>query len=231
MSTPRSSAGVELVIFDCDGVLVDSEVIACRAVAEGLQALGHAISADWVAERYVGISNRDMYSELERLLGEFPPSFHAEMSARETTLFARELKAIPGVEAALCALTTRICVASSSTPVQLAQKLEWTGLQPWFAGAVFSAAEVVRGKPAPDLFLYAAARLGVAPSRALVVEDSLAGVAAGKAAGMTVFGFTGGSRCRQGHAERLATAGAERVFAEMSELPGLIDHIVARARG
>jgi HAD superfamily hydrolase (TIGR01509 family) len=230
MSTSRSSRGVDLVIFDCDGVLVDSEVIACRAVAETLQAAGHAISAEWVAERFVGVSNRDMYAALERALGALPPRFDADMNARAAALFARELKATAGIEAALRALATRICVASSSTPAQLARKLEWTGLQPWFAGAVFSAAEVARGKPAPDLFLYAAARLGVAPARALVIEDSLAGIAAGRAAGMTVFGFTGGSHCRAGHGERLAQAGAELVFGEMSELPGLIDRITASGR-
>ena len=222
MSTPRNSRGIDLVIFDCDGVLVDSEVIACRAVAETLHAIGHRIAPETVAERFAGMSNKDMYAQLERDLGALPAEFDAEMNRRAVAIFARELKAMAGVEAVLARLTVRACVASSSTPTMLARKLEWTGLARWFVGAAFSTTAVARGKPAPDIFLYVAERLGVAPARALVIEDSLPGVTAAKAAGMTVFGFTGGSHCRPGHGERLATAGAERVFAEMSELPQLI---------
>ncbi|HUH84066.1 MAG TPA: HAD family phosphatase [Stellaceae bacterium] len=222
MSTPRNSRAIDLVIFDCDGVLVDSEVIASRAVAETLQAIGHAIAPEWVAERFAGMSNKDMYALLEREFGTLPTAFDAAMNRRAAAIFARELKAMAGVEAVLAGLTMRACVASSSTPEGLARKLEWTGLAGWFTDAVFSTAAVARGKPAPDIFLHVAKRLGVAPARALVIEDSLPGIAAAKAAGMTVFGFTGGSHCRPGHGERLAAAGAERVFAEMSLLPELI---------
>ncbi len=230
MSTLRNSRAIDLVIFDCDGVLVDSEVIACRAVAETLQAIGHAIAPEAVAERFAGMSNKDMYALLARDLGGLPAEFDAEMNRRAAAIFARELKAMAGVEAVLAGLAVRTCVASSSTPVELAQKLEWTGLARWFPGAVFSTAAVARGKPAPDIFLHVAERLGVVPARALVIEDSLPGVTAAKAAGMTVFGFTGGSHCRPGHSERLAAAGAERVFAEMSALPRLIDDLDAGAR-
>jgi HAD superfamily hydrolase (TIGR01509 family) len=222
MSTPRNSCAIDLVIFDCDGVLVDSEIIACRAVAETLQAIGHAIAPEAVAERFAGMSNKDMYALLEREFGALPAEFDAEMNRRAAAIFARDLKAMTGVEAVLAGLTMRACVASSSTPEGLVRKLEWTGLTRWFPDAVFSTAAVARGKPAPDIFLYVAERLSVVPARALVIEDSLPGVVAAKAAGMTVFGFTGGSHCRPGHGERLVAAGAERVFAEMSALPELI---------
>ena len=223
MLTPRSSAAFDLVIFDCDGVLVDSELLACRAVAEALAAIGHPLSADAVVERFVGMSNRDMYAALERdREAKLPARFDEEMNGIAMALFERELRAMPGLEAALAALPLRRCVASSSTPEMLARKLTWTGLAPWFGDAVFSASTVARGKPAPDLFLHAVARMGADPARSLVVEDSLPGVQAAKAAGMTVFGFVGGSHCRPGHGERLAAAGADLVFREMPTLPALI---------
>lgn len=222
--TRRAAASIfDLVVFDCDGVLVDSEVIACRAVAEALAAIGHAISAEAVADRFVGISNRDMYAALERDRGApLPAGFDAEMNRIAAALFERELRAMPGLERTLATLTARRCVASSSTPAMLAKKLAWAGLAPWFGAAVFSAAAVARGKPAPDLFLHAAERMATMPSRALVIEDSVPGIEAAKAASMTVFGFVGGSHCRPDHGERLAAAGADLVFREMSELPALI---------
>ena len=229
MSKPRNRAtrsvvsGVDLLIFDCDGVLVDSEVIACHAVAAALAAVGSALSAEIIGERFVGMSNKDMYAALERERGApLPASFDVEMNRLAAERFARELKPMPGLATALPLLAQRKCVASSSTPAMLARKLDWAGLTAWFEGAVFSAAEVARGKPAPDIFLHAAARMAVAPARALVIEDSAPGVVAAKAAGMTVFGFTGGSHCRAGHAERLAAAGADLIFSEMSALPSLM---------
>ncbi|MGO8917328.1 MAG: HAD family hydrolase [Stellaceae bacterium] len=223
MSSRPGTAGVDLLIFDCDGVLVDSELIACQAVAAALAAVGPALSAASVAERFVGISNKDMYAALERERGApLPASFDAEMNRLAAERFARELAPMPGLDAALPLLAQRKCVASSSTPAMLARKLDWAGLTAWFDGAVFSAAEVARGKPAPDIFLQAAERMATAPARALVIEDSAPGVVAAKAAGMTVFGFSGGSHCRAGHAERLAAAGADLIFSQMSALPALV---------
>jgi HAD superfamily hydrolase (TIGR01509 family) len=221
---PKSKGpGIDLLIFDCDGVLVDSEVIACHAVAVALAAVGPALSAEIIGERFVGMSNQDMYAELERERGTpLPASFDAEMNRLAAERYALELQPMPGLAAALAELVPRKCVASSSTPAMLAKKLDWAGLTRWFEGAVFSAAEVTRGKPAPDIFLHAARRMAAEPARALVIEDSAPGVVAGKAAGMTVFGFTGGSHCRAGHAERLAAAGADLVFSEMSKLPSLV---------
>ncbi len=220
---PKSSRLFDLVIFDCDGVLVDSEVIACHAVADTLSAFGYAIAADSIAERFTGMSDNDMYAILAKELGgPWPAGFDAAMQRRARERFERELRAVPGVEAAVTQLTLALCVASSSVPENLAYKLHRTGLFARFAPAIFSTAQVPRGKPAPDIFLYAAAEMGVAASRALVIEDSAPGVAAGKTAGMTVFGFTGGSHCGPGHAERLTAAGADLVFADMREVPRLI---------
>jgi len=220
---------LDLIIFDCDGVLVDSEVLASRAVADALAAIGHPVSPESLTERFAGMSNKDMYAALERERGAaLPADFDAEMNRLAGALFERELRPMRGLESALTALAEPLCVASSSTPAMLAWKLAWTGLAPRFGDAVFSTAEVARGKPAPDVFLHAAERMGAAPARALVIEDSPLGIAAAKAAGMTTFGFTGGSHCRAGHGERLAAAGADLVFAEMSELPKLVADVVAR---
>jgi HAD superfamily hydrolase (TIGR01509 family) len=219
----------DLIIFDCDGVLVDSEVLASRAVAEAMAAIGHRVSPESITERFVGMSNKDMYAALEREHGAaLPASFDDMMSCVATALFERELRPMRGLESALAALAEPRCVASSSTPAMLAWKLAWAGLAPWFGDAVFSTAEVARGKPAPDIFLHAAERMGAAPARVLVVEDSPLGITAAKAAGMIAFGFAGGSHCRAGHGERLAAAGADLVFAEMSELPKLVAEVVAR---
>jgi len=227
MSTSRNRAPplTELVIFDCDGVLVDSEVIACHAVAEALAAIGHVLSAELVAERFIGMSNKDMYAALERDRGApLPADFDAAMNRIAAERFARELKPMPGLDLALPRLAQRKCVASSSTPAMLARKLDWAGLAPWFDGAVFSTALVARGKPAPDIFLHAAERMGVAPAQTVVIEDSAPGIVGAKSAGMLAFGFTGGSHCRLGHADRLAAAGADLVFADMRELPALVTH-------
>ena len=221
---PRSSpAPFDLVIFDCDGVLVDSEVIACHAVADTLVAFGHAVTAETIAERFTGMSDKDMYTVLAKELGgPWPADFDAQMQRRARERFERELQAIPEVEAAVAQLPMARCVASSSVPDNLAYKLQRTGLFGLFAPAIFSTALVAHGKPAPDIFLHAAAQMSAAPARTLVIEDSGPGIAAAKAAGMTAFGFTGGSHCRPGHAERLTTAGADLVFDDMRELPRLI---------
>jgi HAD superfamily hydrolase (TIGR01509 family) len=229
MPARSKPARFDLIIFDCDGVLVDSEVLSGRAVAQALAAIGHPVSPESITERFVGMSNKDMYAALEREHGAaLPADFDARMNRLAGALFERELRPMHGLQSALAALAGPRCVASSSTPAMLAWKLAWTGLAPWFGKAVFSTAEVARGKPAPDIFLHAAERLGAAPARTLVVEDSPLGITAAKAAGMIAFGFTGGSHCRAGHSERLAAAGADLVFAEMSELPNLMADVAAR---
>jgi HAD superfamily hydrolase (TIGR01509 family) len=214
---------IELVIFDCDGVLIDSEVIACRTDIACLAEIGIAISLDEIMDRYVGISVAGMLADLQARTGRRLPADFAEMlHIRTAAAFDTELRAIPGIAVALDGLRRRSCVASSSTPDRLRHSLSLVGLFDRFHPHIFSATEVARGKPAPDLFLHAAARMGVAPAHCVVIEDSVPGVQAARAAGMPVLGFIGGGHCRPGHAERLSAAGAEIVFAEMALLAGAI---------
>jgi HAD superfamily hydrolase (TIGR01509 family) len=226
---PRSSgaaapASVDLVVFDCDGVLVDSEVLACRAVVETLAAFGHAVAVESIAERFTGVSNKDMYAALAiDIGGALPGEFDAAMKACALALFERELNAIAGLATVLPRLGVAKCVASSSLPDDIVWKLGRTDLLRWFPpSAIFSTALVARGKPAPDIFLYAAEKMGVSPARSVAIEDSVPGVIAAKAAGMATFGFAGGSHCGAGHPAQLRAAGAALVFSDMRELPGLI---------
>ena len=165
-----------------------------------------------------------MYAILEAELGRaLPADLEARIAARIRADFERELTPVRGIHAALARITCPVCVASSSDPARLEHSLRLAGLLTRFAPHVFSAAMVRHGKPAPDLFLYAAQTMGVAPADCLVVEDSEAGVQAGIAAGMRVLGFTDGSHCGPEHAARLLAAGASLAFADMAALPGLID--------
>jgi HAD superfamily hydrolase (TIGR01509 family) len=214
----------DLLIFDCDGVQVDSEVLACRAVSEALAEFGMNLPIDEVAERFLGRSSKDMYAVLEAdwccVLSD---EVKSRIRAHSRALFDRELRPVTGVEAALETLSGPRCVASSSGPEAITYKLSHTDLLRRFErAALFSAHMVSRGKPAPDLFLHAAECMGGQAGRCLVIEDSVPGVTAAKAARMTVFGFVGASHCRAGHADRLSAAGADLVFAEMRELPILI---------
>jgi HAD superfamily hydrolase (TIGR01509 family) len=224
MSMPKSSSGpYDLLIFDCDGVLIDSETIVCRVEVQALAEVGYRIELERFMERFIGKAARDGRALIEAELGrKLPADFDRDTARRVAGAFARELKAVAGVEEALAALAGRKCVASSSLPDRLAYTLGLTNLARWFGDAVFSASMVPRGKPAPDLFLHAAAATGVEPGRCLVIEDSAPGIAAAKAAQMTAFGFIGASHCRPGHDARLAAAGADLVFGDMRELPQLI---------
>jgi HAD superfamily hydrolase (TIGR01509 family) len=212
-----------LVIFDCDGVLIDSEIIACRVDAECLTEIGFPTTAAFIQERFVGVSSRTMFEHLEKAHGRpLPGNFPDMLKQRLDTAFEHELEPIAGVADLLPALGIKVCVASSSQPERLRHTLGLTGLWPHFDPHVFSATMVRNGKPAPDLFLYAADRMGVAPRQCVVVEDSTAGVTAGVAAGMRVLGFTGGSHCGPDHGVRLRAAGADAVFDDMRQLPAML---------
>lgn len=212
-----------LLIFDCDGVLVDSEALACRADAACLTEFGLAISAEEIMDRYVGISLAGMLADLAARGGRaLPPALADTLRRRTLAAFEAELTAIEGVADALGALACPVCVASSSEPERIRHSLSLIGLLDRFEPHIFSATQVAHGKPAPDLFLFAAASMGVAPEHCVVIEDSLPGVQAACAAGMRVLGFTGGSHCRPGHAERLCAAGAALAFEEMRRLPELL---------
>ena len=212
-----------LLIFDCDGVLVDSEMIGCRVEASFLTDIGIPISVNEIMERYVGISETAMFADLEARCGrQLPLGFGDKLRERIAAAFEAELGAMPGIETALTAISLPRCVASSSKPDSLRHSLNLVGLLRHFHPHIFSADQVMRGKPAPDLFLFAASQMDVRPEACTVIEDSQAGVMAAVAAGMRVFGFTGGSHCRPGHAARSREAGAVTVFDDMRNLPALI---------
>jgi HAD superfamily hydrolase (TIGR01509 family) len=218
-----------LLIFDCDGVLVDSEHLACAALAEVMTTLGHSMTADEAMLAFAGRSLKDVLARAERLLSRPIPEDLGEQAAVQLMArFRRELQAVPGVKEAIAALPYRRCVASSSDPGRLTLSLDVTGLSALFGNNVFSAVEVANGKPAPDLFLLAARRLGEDPSSCIVIEDSVLGVEAAGAAGMAAIGFAGASHANQGLAERLAAAGAEPVIHSMANLPAAVEQVVGR---
>jgi HAD superfamily hydrolase (TIGR01509 family) len=214
------------VIFDCDGVLVDSEPLAARVNAELLSDLGWPITPTEVEERFIGCSSGYFRSEVEAHLGRpMPADWGTRFQERFATLAERELTAVDGVAAVLDALVAAevpICVASNSRRQRVAWTLERTGLVGYFAGHLFSAQDVAASKPAPDVYLAAAAAMGVEPASAVVVEDSRPGVHAGRAAGMAVLGYAGGPT----RPEVLAEEGAT-VFTDMAELPGLLGLVAA----
>jgi HAD superfamily hydrolase (TIGR01509 family) len=218
-----------LLIFDCDGVLVDSEHLACEALAELMTTLGHSMTADQAMLAFAGRSLKDVLARAERLLSRPIPKDLGEQAAVQLMArFRRELQAVAGVKEAIAALPYRRCVASSSDPSRLTLSLDVTGLSALFGNNVFSAVEVANGKPAPDLFLLAARRLGEDPSSCIVIEDSVLGVEAAGAAGMAAIGFAGASHANQGLAERLAAAGAEPVIHSMANLPAAVEQVVGR---
>lgn len=210
---------IDLVIFDCDGVLIDSEIVGCAVEARLLTEIGYPLTAEEVAYRFAGIADQDMHAAIEQDWGRpLPDNYRDRKGALIQDAYERELRAIPGAADLVARLATPRCVASGGLPAWLNHKLTLVGLYDRFAPNIFSAAMVERGKPAPDIFLHGAARMGAAPDRCLVIEDSVPGVAAGIAAGTTVFGFTGGSHCGPDHGERLRRAGADAIFVEMASL-------------
>jgi HAD superfamily hydrolase (TIGR01509 family) len=208
----------DLVIFDCDGVLIDSELLSVQADIECLAEYGIDLSAEEIIERYTGISMAGMLADLETRYGWMLPDFADRHGQRLRCLFEAGLRAVPGVTAMLDSLASKSCVASSGTSERLRHALSLVGLFERFDPHIFSATMVARGKPAPDLFLHAADQMGVRPERCVVVEDSVPGVAAAVAAGMTAIGFTGGSHCPPGHDSRLAGEGAALVIDRMAQL-------------
>jgi HAD superfamily hydrolase (TIGR01509 family) len=215
----------DLVVFDCDGVLVDSESLACVVHAEVLTAHGYPISAEQVHARFLGRSAREARAEVEAELGRvLPDAYTAQLRSTIDQVFGDKLQPIPHIAETLARLTLPICVASSGTPTRIRSSLTTTGLLGHFDPHLFSALQVERGKPAPDLFLFAAAQMKVPPERCVVIEDSVPGVTAGVAAGMTVWGFHGGSHCHADTMEALRAAGAHAIFDDMRQLPAMIDN-------
>jgi len=223
---PREQANFDLVIFDCDGVLVDSEVISCRAHAETLTRHGYPITADQVLDRFLGMSDREARLTIESELGRaLPADFETQMKQAALRYYAHDLRNIPHIDETIAAIDLPKCVASSGTPEKIRHGLETAGLYHLLAPNIFSATQVRNGKPAPDLFLFAASQMAAAPGRCVVIEDSVPGITGARAAGMTVLGFHGGSHCRPGYGNTLRAAGAVATFEDMRQLPDLLAQI------
>jgi HAD superfamily hydrolase (TIGR01509 family) len=217
---------VSAVIFDCDGVLVDSEILAHEVEIEVLQSIGlHYDRHDFTA-RFMGMSDAAFFAALEedgkaRLGRSIIDEIRGPMDERLRQAVAERLTEVPGARRAVMSLRRAKAVASSSTTHRLHVKLGKTGLWEHFAPHVYSAEHVTHAKPAPDLFLHAAAKLGVQPGECLVIEDSVNGVLAGRAAGMLVWGFGGGGHMTDRLTARLVEVGAERVVTNWLEAEAL----------
>ncbi len=210
----------ELVIFDCDGVLVDSEILVIEIERQMLAELGANFTAEEINRRFTGRSDAAMHAELSLELGiDLAPEFAARRTERVWDAFDAELRAVAGMADVLAGLVLPRCVASSSVPARIERSLTVTGLIDHFGGRLYSATMVERGKPAPDLFLLAAERCGVRPERCVVVEDSPYGVAGAVAAGMRAVGFTAAGHNLPDAAERLTAAGAEVVVERAEDQP------------
>jgi HAD superfamily hydrolase (TIGR01509 family) len=221
----------DLIIFDCDGVLVDSELLSGQAVIDCLLQHGIRVDLDTVFDRLLGQSPIAIAEYCAQSGRALPDDFYARLQTSLRATFAAALKPIAGAARVIEYLRIPYCVASSSDLDRIEHSLRVCGLSDLVDGRLFSAEMVRRGKPAPDLFLHAAAGMGAAPGRALVIEDSVNGVRAGKAAGMTVWGSVGGSHYAGRDGQMLLTAaGADRVFDRMDDFDRyearLLDHAV-----
>jgi HAD superfamily hydrolase (TIGR01509 family) len=211
------------IIFDCDGVLVDSEFLALEIELTSLKELGLEFDLEAYQQRHLGTTSTEFFREIsndyQAKFGEqLPEGFRESVGARYQEAFSTRLEVIPGVRAALQGISVPMAVASGSSPTELQQKLKHTNLIQFFGEHVYSSHQVERGKPSPDLFLFAADSLGVGPAICTVIEDSAKGVQAAVAAGMRAIGFTGGGHCLPGHGKGLLAEGAERIVSHMANL-------------
>jgi HAD superfamily hydrolase (TIGR01509 family) len=215
----RDEGAVELVIFDCDGVLIDSEPIANRVFARELESVGIFMTTDEVIRTFIGRSRDTCIEMAGRMRGEpLPADFGRRWDAAFHEALENEVKPVAGVAELLRTLTLPYCVASNGEPFHMRLGLTAAGLMPLVEGRLFSAAQVAHPKPAPDLFLHAAKTMGYAPERCAVIEDTPTGVKAGVAAGMKVFAYVGAT-----HADHDALrASGGTLFTEMSSLPALL---------
>jgi HAD superfamily hydrolase (TIGR01509 family) len=209
----------DLVIFDCDGVLVDSEGPANRLLCEAINRAGLDISEQETNRELNGLTMASTLEIIEHRLGRALPSdFLPRLQERTFEAFRHELKAVPGIHDAIARIDLPDCVASSGEIEKMRFTLGLTGLLDHFEGRLFSATQVARGKPAPDVFLFAAEQMGVAPDRCVVVEDAVAGVQAARAAGMPVFAYAGHDYA---DTDALRQAGGQ-IFSSMADLPVLL---------
>lgn len=208
----------DLIIFDCDGVLIDSEIISAQMLIDELAALGVQIDLTYVARHFLGRSYPTVMDTIRREFNLIlPPEFEELYRARLLARFEKDLKIMPHVADVLARLKLPFCIATSSSPMRAAKSLAMVGLGHLAGPRLFTSTMVARGKPAPDLFLYAAAQMGADPARCLVIEDSLTGVRAGLAAGMPVWRFTGGSHLKDRVLDEPEDARAHRRFASFAD--------------
>jgi HAD superfamily hydrolase (TIGR01509 family) len=212
-----------VIIFDCNGVLVDSEPLATSIVSQEFMRAGFNLTPDVVARYFTGRRATDMFAEVELASGrKLPANFAATVAAATLRRFREELRPMSHVGHALTWLRGRKCVASSASLDRIRVSLETTGLMRFFEPYLYSAVDIGKGKPAPDLFLHVAARTGANPAECIVVEDSAVGVAAAAAAGMIPIGFLGGSHAGPQLGAHLMAAGARTVIADMRALKSTI---------
>jgi HAD superfamily hydrolase (TIGR01509 family) len=219
-------SGFDLILFDCDGVLVDSEIIAAEVESKLLREAGFDITAEDMCVRFAGMDWKNILLTIEKE-ADIPISaslIDKSESLLDRTL-AKRVKIIDGVRYALSKLTEQRCICSNSSTPRLDLMLTKVGLKPYFAPHIYSAKDLGpdRTKPKPDIYLHGAKAFNADPSRCLVIEDSVHGVHAARAAGMRVIGFTGGSHTYPTHADRLTDAGAETVISRMVELPQMVE--------
>ena len=221
---------IRLVIFDCDGVLIDSEMISARMLVEELSRLGLSIDLDYVAKHFLGRSYPVVMETIRREFGlDLPPAFEDRYRERLLAAFQTDLRIMPGVREVIEALAVSCCVATSSSPRRVAMSLAHVGLAKLVEGRVFTASQVSRGKPAPDLFLFAAAQMGVAPAECLVIEDSLTGIRAALAAGMPVWRFTGGSHLQGRDGDEPEDARPDARFSSFADFARLAPELMRPA--
>ena len=207
----------DLVIFDCDGVLIDSEIISLSMLIAELAERGVSVDLDYVSRNFLGRSYPTVMQTIRDQFGlDLPPEFEDRYRARLLAAFQTDLKVMPGIREAIDGLALPYCVATSSSPARAEMSLRHTGLGDLVGPRLFTASMVARGKPAPDLFLHAARECGADPARCLVIEDSLTGIRAGLAAGMTVWRFTGGSHMAGRQLIQPADATPDLVFDDFS---------------
>jgi beta-phosphoglucomutase-like phosphatase (HAD superfamily) len=214
---------MEAVIFDCDGVLVDSEILAVRVGLRAVKELGLSYSEDEYIHRFLGTTMNAYFKNVEEDHREahgtsIPDGFFETLLSDSRDEMDAALVAIEGTHAAVESIAVPLAVASSSGVERLNFKLNKTGLFEAFAPHIYSGELVQHGKPAPDLYLHAADKLDVAAKACVAIEDSVHGVISAKAAGMTVVGFIGGGHCRAGHDAYLSDAGADIVVGHMKDL-------------
>jgi HAD superfamily hydrolase (TIGR01509 family) len=224
LDTRKLSARYRAIIYDFDGVLADSEVLSNSVIADIVTELGVPTSLDGAYHTYMGKRLNEVIETIERVIGrKLPPDFADDYQRRTFEVFRARLKPIDGAREFVSSWRDVLnCIASSSSPERLALSLDVLDMTALFEGRVFSASNVARGKPHPDIFLHAAEQLGVSPAECIVVEDSIGGVTAARAAGSTAIGLTAASHIKPGFDAKLREAGADQVASSFAEL----DHVI-----